>query len=83
MLRLACLILLGVVGCEGCAGTPSTTATTPEEPEVALEPVEPRPVYTSAVCCVTDHTCTLDEAIPLGTTCTCPGPEGALQGHVC
>jgi hypothetical protein len=74
------LILLVAAGCQGATAAPPA-AETPETPEAAPEP--PKPVYTSAVCCVTGRTCALDEAIPLATTCTCPGPDGDLQGHVC
>lgn len=64
------LILLAVVGCEG-----STTT-----PPAAAEPApEPKPVYTSAVCCVTGRTCELDDAKPLAADCACDD----LQGHVC
>jgi hypothetical protein len=66
-----------------CSEGRATTPPPAEEPERAAEPDPPAPVYTSAVCCVTGHTCALDDALPLGTTCACPTPEGDLQGHVC
>ena len=74
------LLVLLAAGCEGDTTAPAARA--PEEqPEAAPEP---EPVYTSAVCCATELTCALGDALPLGTTCGCPSPEGNdLQGHVC
>lgn len=79
---LTLTILLVAACAEGRTKAPSPSVT--EEREVAPEPAEPRPVYTSAVCCTTGLTCALgDGARPLGTTCACSNPEGVLQGRVC
>ena len=85
-LLVTCLpfVITILLGCEGVTSTPSASPAE-EQPEAAPELTEPRPVYTSAICCVIGRTCTLDDgARPLGTTCECRNPEGdALQGHVC
>ena len=78
------LTVLLACGCEGDTAAPPTV-NAPEEPEAAPEPEPPQPVYTSAICCATGRICTLDDgALPLGTTCECPNPEGDdLQGRTC
>jgi len=79
--RFAFVLLLA--GCEGDTAPP-TASPAEEQPEVAPEPEPPKPIYTSAICCATGRVCTLDGALPLGTDCECPNPEGDdLQGRTC
>lgn len=74
------LMVLLSAGCEGDTTAAPAVNAPEEQPEAAPDP---GPVYTSAVCCAAGRICTLDGALPLGTDCACPNPEGDPEGHVC